>query len=89
MFCFAFLCLYFFNECSSLQIFENHLNLKTTWCVSWICQYFFRPVARVISPSLPNNVDFESDNATNYVWSNFTECNCPQIGTSDGLENCL
>ena len=79
----------FFNECSSLQIFENHLNLETTWHVNWICQYFFRPVARVISPSLPNNVDFESDNTTNYVWSIFIECNCPQIGTLGGLEECL
>lgn len=28
--------LIFFNELSSLQIFENHLNLETTWYVSWV-----------------------------------------------------
>lgn len=74
-FVFLFLSLFFFNERSSPQIFENHLNLGTTWYVSWI--YFFRPVARVFSPSLPNNVDFGSGNAINCVWSNFIECNCP------------
>lgn len=74
-FCFPFFVFIFFNERSSPQIFENHLNLGTTWYVSWI--YFFRPVARVFSPSLPNNVDFESGNAINCVWSNFIECNCP------------
>lgn len=66
LFCFVSL---FFNVLPSLQIFESHLNLGTSWHIRWI--YCFSPVARIVSPFPPNNVDFESDNATNCVLEQF------------------